>query len=477
MSNNDNTSALPQVVPQTNIDNFSQGLTRYLVQLELPVDRVLVLPKERLSVMNNLPAIIEYLSPEQKSEAMYISKFIAACAAGLFDAALNFLWNETVTNLRQKVIRFDMNYFLDSVVTDTKRRTTFRNEDDLKHLDDWELIKGCKDTGIITEIGYKHLDYVREMRNHASAAHPNHNDLDGLQLSSWLQTCIKEVLAKDPEGPVIEVKKLLINLRLNVLSPSDIPPIRANLQQLPIELVDSTLRAIFGMYTDSTLATYIRNNLNLIIQSIWENSSTQAKFDCGLKYAVFSANAEIARKNLANDFLKSITDGLSYLPDDHKAIEMDAVLDALYSAHMGWNNFHNEPPHARSLSKFVPANGKIPREVLKKYITVLVMCAIGNGYGVSTAAEPIYTELINRFSDLHYLIFIKLLSVADIQSHLMHYQTANNYKILAATFAERTTNHVLKELLHSIAKAHKDVLPKLSLDTRFVAQVRSVTLA
>lgn len=38
-------------------------------------------------------------------------------------------------------------------------------------LDDWELVKGCKDTGIITQIGFKHLDYIRDMRNHASAAH------------------------------------------------------------------------------------------------------------------------------------------------------------------------------------------------------------------------------------------------------------------------------------------------------------------
>ena len=42
---------------------------------------------------------------------LYISKFIAACGAGLFDAAINFLWNETVVNLRNKVIRFDMDYF------------------------------------------------------------------------------------------------------------------------------------------------------------------------------------------------------------------------------------------------------------------------------------------------------------------------------------------------------------------------------
>ncbi|NES06504.1 MAG: hypothetical protein F6K22_29025 [Okeania sp. SIO2F4] len=52
------------------------------------------------------------------------------------------------------------------------------------------------------------IDYIRDMRNHASAAHPNHNEITGLQLASWLETCIQEVIGKEPEGAVIEVKKL-----------------------------------------------------------------------------------------------------------------------------------------------------------------------------------------------------------------------------------------------------------------------------
>jgi len=352
-----------QAVVQTGVDTFSDGLRKYLNYLQLPVENVLVAQDERVIVINNLPQIVNRLSPQQREEAMYISKFIAACGAGLFDAALNFLWNETIINLRQKVVRFDLNYFLDSVVTDSKRRTDFRNEDDLPKLEDWELIKGCKDTGILTELGYKHLDYIRTMRNHASAAHPNHNDLDGLQLSSWLQTCIREVLAKEPEGPVIEVRKLLNNLRCNQLTMQDVPPIVANIQQLPVELVDSTLRAIFGMYTDSQLPANTRTNLTLVASAIWNCASQQAKYNAGLKYAVFSANAEIDRKNYARDFLTSVN-GLSYLANDSKAIEMDQVLDALYSAHMGWNNFHNEPPHAKALMQYIPLTGDVPKEVL-----------------------------------------------------------------------------------------------------------------
>ncbi len=63
-------------------------------------------------------------------------------------------------------------------------------------------------TGILTDIGYRHLDYIRNMRNYASAAHPNQNQLTGFQLIAWLETCIREVLSREPQGGVVEVRKL-----------------------------------------------------------------------------------------------------------------------------------------------------------------------------------------------------------------------------------------------------------------------------
>ncbi|MEH7200861.1 hypothetical protein, partial [Priestia megaterium] len=378
------------------VDAFSKGLQQYLEQLDLPSQNVLVSPEERMDVIENLPRVVTRLAPENRNEAMYISKFIAACGAGLFDAALNFLWNETVMNLRRKVVRFDLDYFLNSTITDSKRRLNFKTEEDLKKLDEWELIKGCKDTGIITEIGYKHLDYIRDMRNHASAAHPNHNDLDGLQLTSWLQTCIKEVLAQEPEGPVLEVKRLLNNLRTNILSKKDLPPIMANIQLLPTDLVDSTIRAIFGMYTDPQLDVQIRNNLKLVAPALWENCSTDSKKNLGLKYAVFSANADLDRKAYAHEFLKFV-EGLAFLPKEQIIVDMNQALDDLLTVHNSYNNFHNEPPHARLLSAYVPPTGDIPELVNSKYVKVLTMCSIGNGYGVSDSAAVYYNELINRF--------------------------------------------------------------------------------
>ena len=151
-------SANTEIVPGVEI--FSSQLASYLGEMGLPSDGILVPFDRRRPVFNNMPTVLDSLTEEQLIEAVYISKFAAACAVGLFDAALNHLWNETIWNLRKKVARFDLEYFFDSVVTDTRRRSKLKVEADLEKLEDWELIRGCRSTGIITENGFRHLEGV-----------------------------------------------------------------------------------------------------------------------------------------------------------------------------------------------------------------------------------------------------------------------------------------------------------------------------
>lgn len=460
---------------QENVDGFYSGFNQYLDILGLPTKSILIDKDERGVVINNIPSIVNRLTVEQKEDAMYISKFIAACGAGLFDAAINFLWNETILNLRNKIIRFDLNYFLDSIITDTKRRASFKTEDDLKKIDDWELIKGCKDTGIITEIGYKHLDYIREMRNFASAAHPNQNNIDGLQISSWLQTCIKEVLAKEPEGPVIEIKKLIHNIRNQVLTQADTPLIIGNINRLPTELVDSLLSAIFGMYTDTKAGVDIKNNIYFIAPTVWDNCSKQAKNDTALKYVTFSVNAEVDRRNLAHKFL-DIVDGLSYLPKDQKVLDMDEILKSLSSAHYGYNNFYNEPIYAKALLKYVPRTGEIPEILEEKYVKVLIECSLGNGYGVSEGALEYYDSMLSLFSDRQFFIFVKLLNDSDIKNKLYNSSCLRRYKNLAEEFYDKTINMHLKEVLKYIINMNQSVLPKISEDNKFKELMKKITI-
>jgi len=458
----DETSVVPQPSNeiQSGVDQFTVGLTNYLQSLNLPSDNVLVQVDERRKVILNLPDVVNLLSRESQRNAVYISKFVAACGAGLFDAALNFLWDETIANLREKVSRFDLEYFYSSVITDENRRSKLRTGQDLEKLEDWELIRGCHLTGVLSDIGFKHLDYIRNMRNWASAAHPNQYQLTGLQLITWLETCIREVISKEPVGPVIEVKRLLNNIRTTSLTSNDVEPIIANIELLPEDLATSLLRTIFGMYTDPDMAANAKNNIKLIARSVWSISPDETKYEIGLKYSTFAANAEIERKTLAHEFL-TLVNGLSYLPQDTLAIEINEKINNLFSAHIGLNNFYNEPPHAKILKAYIPDTGKIPESVRKNYVKTIIMCRIGNGYGVSWAACGYYDALIDKFQEPEIKQVVFLVFDNDVSSRLQFTDCARRYKEICQKLVGRTVNQRLQNAFDLITNSTEAQLPNI----------------
>lgn len=444
---------LPAVIDssalQNQVDQFSEQLSDYLVFLGLPADRVLVELSERRLVIDIMPNVIEKLTDDQKIKSYYISKFIASCVVGLFDAALNYLWDETISNLRSKVARFDLNYFYDSTITDGARRDKFASEDDLKNLDDWELIRGCMETGIISDLGYKHLDYIRQMRNFASAAHPNQTELTGLQLASWLDTCIRVVLAQEPSGPVLEIKRLLINIRKETLDDKSIAPILTSIKKLPKDLNHSLLRAIFGMYTDIRLPQNVRDNIDIISKDIWSLAEESAKENISLKYAIYSANAEQQRKALAREFLNKVN-GLNYLAEDQLIGELSEALENLLKAHYDFQNFYKEEPHAKMLCKLIPKTGIIPEIVRYNYVKTLVICRLGNRYGISYGAVPYYDLLINAFRDDEIYEIFELLNDLEVISLLQYEPFIGRFVEIGLKLEVKTKNDLLKHGLRKL---------------------------
>jgi hypothetical protein len=81
-----NSSANNYVAQMT---QFEHGLLKFIDQLGLPTTQVFVGVNERLSVFGHLETTIAKINIEQKQRSIYLSKFLAAVAAGLFDAALS----------------------------------------------------------------------------------------------------------------------------------------------------------------------------------------------------------------------------------------------------------------------------------------------------------------------------------------------------------------------------------------------------
>lgn len=62
----------------------------------------------------------------------------------------------------------------------------FSGQKDLERVQDADLLRACREIGLLSAVGFTQIDLIRYMRNHASAAHPNRVQLTGLQLDNWL---------------------------------------------------------------------------------------------------------------------------------------------------------------------------------------------------------------------------------------------------------------------------------------------------
>lgn len=85
----------------TSLSNYENSLLAYVGSFGLPTEGILVPIAERKSVIRNFEEVVDLLRQEDINGAVYISKFITAASSGLFDAALNYLWDETVFQLRK----------------------------------------------------------------------------------------------------------------------------------------------------------------------------------------------------------------------------------------------------------------------------------------------------------------------------------------------------------------------------------------
>lgn len=429
---------------------YENKMLEYMAQLGLPVKGILVPIEERKKIIKNFEDVVYELQAEDLGEAKYISKFFTAAAAGLFDAALNYLWDVTVFQLRKRIANYDIEYFYDVAVSSEKRKKLLGVED-LSKLDDSELIKGAREIDMISDVGYNHLDYIKYMRNWASAAHPNQTDITGLQLISWLETCIKEVINLPNSTITIETGRFLKNLKEKEFTSEEVSAFKSFLGNLTVEKINNIAAGLFGIYYRSETEIFVRNNVQQVFPIIWKMTDEDTKNEFGIKYARFAVNGDTNEAAYSKELLEMV-DGLAYLPDKMRTTELTNALDQLNDAHNGLNNFYREPTFALQLSRVV-GNKQIPSQVNRKYVYTIVDCFIGNGYGVCWDADGIYKELIDKFNQEQVNIAAFTIMDEHIAGMLQHQICEKKYHELLDSLYKRNTAPVVKDLIDMINDA------------------------
>jgi hypothetical protein len=429
--------------------DFEDAMMAFLGTSGLPTDGVLVPVRERQAVFGSFGHALGRLSSERVGKSLYLSKFVAAVRSGLFDAALNYLWDETISELRRRIAGYDLQYFFDLAVGDPQRRQKLKTEEDLRKVEDAELILAANKMGLISDVGYKQLDLVRYMRNYASAAHPNQNEITGLQLVGWLDTCIVEVITLPESVVVVEIRKLLGNLKANRLTEADAAAVASSFDKLAPDQADNLGNGLFGIYTNLESTNEVRDNVRLLFPTLWVHLRDDGRRGFGVKFGRYQANSDIKQAALARELLDTV-DASSYLPESFRVAEIDRAIDDLLLAHRGFNNFYSEPPLARALSVAVGERGDVPSAVAVKYVTSLVEVFLTNGNGVAWNAQPVYQELIGKFNVREAEFALRQFTDPVIASRLQNSLSQEKWKEFVELLAPKVTSPKAQQLLGAV---------------------------
>lgn len=434
----------------TTLEQISKPLEEFVASNDLPTINVLASNEEKAKLFNNFSLSISSLPVEIRNKSDYLTKFIVAGAVGLFDGALNFLWDEIIRTLREKIIQYDLAYFYSIAEQINFQYKKLSSPEDLEAISDYDLLQILKRINFLDDFAFNTLSNINYLRNHASAAHPNVNELTGIKLSSLLEDGIRYAIMLEPDASSIEVKKLFNNIRTVVIPDEDFDDICEDLLKLSSGRIDDFVISLFGLYCDIRTDEFVQKNILEISKRVWENISEQVKYKIGAKYGYYRKNGFVEQKDRVNYYLENVK-GLKYRDDDSIVADLIDKLNQLKSIHFRMNNFYNEYPYIRDIAETIPSKG-VPTTIKNTFVKTICLCYAGNGNGyrdgVDEDAAVIYEQMIKKFGNEEIKEFILLFRDAEFTIDFGKTKVKQRVKDMCDMMRENTSNN---DLLHGLA--------------------------
>lgn len=386
------------------------GFEQFLMSVGLPSENVIASLEERENVMAMLPGLLNQIPNEQKRDAYYLSRFVAGAAIGLFDASLNYVWNEVVLTLRNKIVYYGLDTFYDRACNN-RNRDQYTSANDLSGLKDRVMLDTLKKLEWISDIVYRKLCHILDMRNQIGASHPNSYDINSYELLGWLKTCVTEVINDVPSQSAIQVHQIIDNIkkRTEPLDSVTLKSFENAISDLSSEMASNLLVAMFGIYVSENTVNAVRYNVILLSKVIWPYAKAETKYSLGEKKEYYKNNLDAAKENLAYVFFENCN-GLSFLTITERSIMLSSLCDNLLNTHYGWDNYYNEPPIIKEIMKYISKATDIPKDQEAKLISTVIECRIGR--------EVAYCEGVSPGGKIYYDTFFKLLSKDQVKLFL-----------------------------------------------------------
>lgn len=333
-----------------------------------------------------------------------IARMCVAVSTGLFDGAMNYIWNAAILNLRTKVRNFGLPIVAQILQSDFE-------EKHLVELQDSRLLELSLKLNLVNEDGFFFLDQCRDVRNNFSAAHPTLGTVNDREFTTFLNRCVRYALAdaSSPKGVDIgafisAVKGARFNANQSSVWVQRLGDTHDAQRQMLVGMVH-------GIYCDPNTSEPSRLNSLDICNALKTGLTAALRSDLVNKHSEYAAKGDEPRHTASLQFFEKLG-LLTLLNESEQHAVFYRAVDRLWNVHNGMNNFYNEPPFAERLLE-LSRQGAVPETVQEQFVQVVMCCSIGNGYGVSNAATSSYDQMIKSFSPREIAAMIRLAISAD----------------------------------------------------------------
>lgn len=366
--------------------------------------RALGIPREVLAAdeeiayaWRDLPRELQGIPRELRGEL--IARMCVAVSTGLFDGAINYVWNATISHLRQRIRDFGLPVVAQILQTDFE-------EKHLIELQDSELIDLSLKLNLITEDGFFFLDQCRNTRNNFSAAHPSIGKINDREFTTFLNRCVRYALSAEASPRGVDVSAFISAIKGQRFTPGQCDVWVERLSATHDAQRQLLFGTTHGIYCDPAIPEPGRLNALDLFAKCKDRLTAAMRSDIINRHSDYLAKGDTQRHVASQQFFEKLG-LLSLLNESERHSVVSNAVQRLWTVHLAMNNFYNEPPFAERV-KLLSDQARIPETAQEQFVHVVVGCFIGNGYGICYAAERFYEATIQSFSPREVSIMVGL---------------------------------------------------------------------
>lgn len=318
-----------------------------------------------------------------------VARMCVAVSAGLFDGAMNYIWNASVLHLRQKIRNFGLAVVAQIIQNDFEDKH-------LLELQDSRLLELCLKLNIVNEDGFFFLDQCRDVRNNFSAAHPTMGSVNDREFTIFLNRCVRYALADSASPTGVEISSFITAVKGARFNDHQCQIWIQRLKETHEAQRQLLVNMIHGVYCDPATPEPARLNSLDICTGLIESLTSAIKSDLINNHSDYIAKGLEDKHTASAQFFEKLG-LLSLLNESELHVVLSRAIDRLWNAHNGMNNFYNESPFAERLLE-LSQQSAIPETIQDHFVQTISCCRAGNGFGVANSAVLYYNKLIQSFS-------------------------------------------------------------------------------